>query len=73
MILEEIKSNKIGFKTSDGELIDNPYRTPCGEYLVDPKKYYGLTDDEIINMTKFNSLNYDYKGAIIFGYLNKII
>jgi len=61
----------IRFKTSNGEIIDNPFRTPCGEYLVNPKKYYGLSEDEISEITRCNSLEYDYKGAIIFGYLKK--
>ena len=62
---------KTTFKTGNGEIIENPFRTPCGEYLVDPRKYYGLTEDEIIKMAKSNSLEYDYEGAIIFGYLKR--
>ena len=41
-----IRKNEKGFNYK-GQFITNPFISPCGRFDVNPKKYYGLTEEEV--------------------------
>ena len=38
------------------------YRSECGRFEVDPEKYYGLTQQQVHELDKFNHSDPDYYG-----------
>ena len=44
-ISDKLKKEK-GFYYK-GQFITNPFISPCGRFDVNPKKYYGLTEEEV--------------------------
>ena len=40
-----IRKNEKGFNYK-GQFITNPFISPCGRFDVNPKKYYGLTEEQ---------------------------
>ena len=44
-ISDKLKKEK-GFNYK-GQFITNPFISPCGRFDVNPKKYYGLTKEEV--------------------------
>ena len=55
----KIITNQSGAKgfVCQGQFITDPYVTECMRSNVDPKKYYGLSDDEVANMLR-DSMTY---------------
>jgi len=54
----KIITNQNGTKgfVCQGQFITDPYSTECMRGVVDPKQYYGLTDDELIHFKHLEPL-----------------
>jgi len=54
----KIITNQSGAKgfVCQGQFITDPYSTECMRGVVDPKQYYGLTDDELIHFKHLKPL-----------------
>ena len=60
----KIITNQSGTKgfVCQGQFITDPYSTECMRGVVDPKQYYGLTDDELIHfkhLKEHHNLNFE--------------
>ena len=54
----KIITNQSGTKgfVCQGQFITDPYSSECMRSVVDPKQYYGLTDDELIHFEHLKPL-----------------
>ena len=54
----KIITNQSGTKgfVCQGQFITDPYSSECMRSVVDPKQYYGLTDDELIHFKHLKPL-----------------
>ena len=54
----KIITNQSGTKgfVCQGQFITDPYSSECMRSVVDPKQYYGLTDDELIHFKHLEPL-----------------
>ena len=43
---EQLEEERKGFNYK-GQFITNPFISPCGRFGVNPKKYYGLTEEQV--------------------------
>ena len=52
---------RIGFDYKDF-FITEPFTSECGRFEVDPLTYYGLTQQQVFEMDKFNQADPAYLG-----------